>query len=157
MAAATSAHERVVWYITGYYLRRSSRLWSDPSLHIHAGSWRVAFVHATRSSPARSRQHGRSCGARRMCERPKHPKGGMRYASGECEERARRLSITTGKKRSDESACVNDALCCSSGWFGWSGLPIHERAKALVVGPLSLSTSSRQDEDVGVKTPLLPS
>jgi hypothetical protein len=140
MAAATSAHEKVVWYTTGPYLRRSSRLGSDPSLHIHAGSWRVAFVHATRSSPARSRQHGRSCGARRMCERPKQQKGSMRCASGKSEERARRLSITTGKKRSDEWVNGN-ALCCSSGWS-----PIHERAKALVVGPLSLSTSSRQEE-----------
>lgn len=41
------------------YLRLSNHPWSDPECHSRAPSWRVAFVGATRSSPARSRQHGR--------------------------------------------------------------------------------------------------
>jgi hypothetical protein len=72
-------------------------------------------VHATRSSPARSRQHGRSG---RKEGRRESPKSGAWVQGDESEVRKQQLNI----KGRDERVVVksrawNNALCCSE-WLG---------------------------------------
>jgi hypothetical protein len=73
-------------------------------------------VHATRSSPARSRQHGRS--GRKEGGR-ESPKSGAWVPSGESEARKQQLNIKGIDERvvKVKSRAWNNALCCLE-WLG---------------------------------------
>jgi hypothetical protein len=105
------------------YLDPSTHLSVHHSCHRHWGSWGVAFVHATRSSPARSRQHGRSERSERCVFESQRPKRSVRDG---LEVRALVLSITRSRDewvvKVKPSPCARKRALLLSGW-----LRIHER------------------------------